>query len=239
MFCKSCGTKIDDDSIFCYSCGSKQSGFSMPNIKNEQSTQNFEKVEKQPKYDPTYSKEVIATIVGVTQLLLSLIFLLAGPPKFNTYEDYLDFRTFGILLVFIFRIVITFWVVNIAKRQNRETLGWGFLAFFLPSIALIIIGQLKKLNKFNNGIQKQERTNKNSEISKNKNIPSYKESAPIKEFDFTYGYFDKKKIIFSDNIVCYIYWGYSSEKYYFFSFGKKKYCENKLDCITKVYFDKT
>lgn len=40
---------------------------------------------------------------------------------------------------------MTIWVVAIAKRQNRETVGWGAFAFFLPLIALIVIGQQRKL----------------------------------------------------------------------------------------------
>ena len=44
------------------------------------------------------------------------------------------------------RIIVTSWVANIAKRQNRNKFSWGTFAFFLPSVALIVIGTQKKLS---------------------------------------------------------------------------------------------
>ncbi len=39
------------------------------------------------------------------------------------------------------------WVYNIAKRLNRNTLGWSFFALLFLPIALIIIGCLRKREK--------------------------------------------------------------------------------------------
>lgn len=161
MFCKYCGKQIDDDSVFCSYCGTKQSVFDQPIVGVESNSANSEsktvnvnlsfgrpqsnkvvvdktKVEK---YDATYQKESDATAVGVIILIVSFIFLLFGGVK-----DPSLYYTLAIVSS-IGRIMITVWCVNIAKRQNREAGGWGFFAFFFPSIALIIIGQLEKLKR--------------------------------------------------------------------------------------------
>lgn len=168
MFCKSCGNKIDDDSQFCSYCGAKQSEKNKPTFGNNetivqeetqtvnvnlslgrqnniQANKEIGKIYGEPKYDTTYSKETDATVAGVQVLVLSLILILFQPFKFDEIDSYNQFQAISSIGILVFRIFIIIWVVNIAKRQNRETFGWGLLAFFLPSIALIIIGQQKKL----------------------------------------------------------------------------------------------
>ncbi len=168
MFCKSCGNKIDDDSQFCSYCGTKQSKINKVvfenenvieqeksktnNLKNSLDLQNNTKpdkslnnVDNESKYDPTYSKETEATIVGTLILVSLLLCLIFQPFEFNNIESYNQFRAISSIVSLIFRFLIVIWVVNIAKRQNRKTFGWGLFAFFFPSISLIIIGLLKKI----------------------------------------------------------------------------------------------
>jgi len=83
----------------------------------------------------------------------------------------------------VLRIIATLWVIEIAKRQNRKTIGWGTIAFFSPSIALIIIGQLKKLWLI---IELDETLSKKQQISvllekakKLFNVERYEESIAI------------------------------------------------------------
>jgi hypothetical protein len=180
MFCKSCGKKIDDDSQFCSFCGTKQSEANKPKLVNNEglfqeetktvnvnhffgrqtkSNQETNKSYTEPKYDPTYLKETDATTIGVIILVSSLLLLIFQPFKFDDIASYNQFRAISSIGALILRIFITVWVVNIAKRQNRETSGWGFFAFFLPSIALIVIGQQKKIfAKFeiNNSLSNEE-----------------------------------------------------------------------------------
>jgi hypothetical protein len=178
MFCKTCGKQIDDDSIFCSFCGTKQSNINKPltdlTEQSEPKTVNVnlslgrqsasksipEATEiKQPKFDPTYTKETDATFLGVVLLLIPLGFAVFGPIKFDSYDSYNQFKVFASLGALVLRIFVTVWVVAIAKRQNRETFGWGAFAFFLPSIALIVIGQQKKyFAKFeiNDNLSKEE-----------------------------------------------------------------------------------
>jgi hypothetical protein len=158
MYCKSCGKQIDIDSVFCSFCGTKQSTELKPKVQdngnNELSTEQNRTIINNDanrnlvnhiKYDPTYKKENEALTFGIVLLVISLIIAVIGPIEFEDSESYSQFRTFASLASLILRIIITVWVVNIAKRQNRETTGWGLLAFFLPSIALIIISTMKKL----------------------------------------------------------------------------------------------
>jgi hypothetical protein len=105
------------------------------------------KAEKlQLKYDLTHERDTTPTIVGVFIIIISMVFYFA-----SVYNDSYDYETAqqtrAILSIvsLILRIGITVWVVNIAKALNRDTTGWGFFAFFLPSISLIVIGQKRKL----------------------------------------------------------------------------------------------
>ena len=97
------------------------------------------------KYDLTYTKEVEATFYGVILLIVPIALKLSGVVTFETEESYNIARAFFAIGSLVIRIAVTVWVVNIASRQNRNSTGWGWFAFFLPSIALIVIGQLKKL----------------------------------------------------------------------------------------------
>ncbi|XVJ67187.1 MAG: zinc-ribbon domain-containing protein [Lacibacter sp.] len=160
MFCKSCGRQIDNDSTFCSFCGTKQSTDLKPQVQadtnqsinttqkvysNETNFNNTPNIVRQPKYDPTYKKEDDAMTVGIILLVIAVIFAIVGPIQFEDRESYGQFKAVTAIVSLILRIIITVWVVNIAKRQNRETFGWGLFAFFLPSIALIVIATRKKL----------------------------------------------------------------------------------------------
>jgi hypothetical protein len=99
------------------------------------------------KYDLTYKRETDASITGFIFLFVPVFFKLTG---FLDFQDEQSYRTAQITFAvvnLIYRILITFWVTSIAKRQNRDTLGWGAFTFFLPTIALITIGFLKRLKK--------------------------------------------------------------------------------------------
>lgn len=100
----------------------------------------------QLKYDLTYEKDTTPTIIGVFIIIISMVFYFASGSS-DSYDNEKAQQTRAILSVvsLIMRIGITVWVVNIAKSLNRDTTGWGFFAFFLPSISLIVIGQKRKL----------------------------------------------------------------------------------------------
>jgi len=158
MYCKSCGKQIDIDSIFCSFCGAKQSTELKPKFQDydqyQLPTEVNQKVVndkinkssiKHTKYDPTYKKESDALIFGIILLVISLIFAVVGPIEFDNNESYNQYRISTSIASLILRVIITVWVVEIAKKQNRETIAWGFFAFLFPSITLIIISTMKKL----------------------------------------------------------------------------------------------
>jgi tetratricopeptide (TPR) repeat protein len=97
------------------------------------------------KYDLTYKKETETTIIGVLLLVIPIVLKESKVFTFEIENSYNQARFFLTIASLVLRIFVSIWVVNIAYRQNRNSKGWGWFAFFLPSIALIVIGQLKKL----------------------------------------------------------------------------------------------
>ena len=147
MYCKDCGKEIDGDSNFCSFCGAKQSASFVPphtgtpvQPKEPIAVNRPETQTVISKYDQTYKKETDATFIGVILFISWMIFIGAN----TKFEDKALFFAVW-LCVLIMRIILTVWVVGIAKRQNRNTTSWGLLAFFFPSVTLIIIGQINKL----------------------------------------------------------------------------------------------
>jgi H+/gluconate symporter-like permease len=100
------------------------------------------------KYDLSYEGDTTPTIVGVFILIISMLFyFIGGTGEREDHEKAMQTRAIASIVSLFLRIVITIWTVSIAKKLNRDTVGWGFLAFFFPSIALIIIGQKRKLRQ--------------------------------------------------------------------------------------------
>jgi tetratricopeptide (TPR) repeat protein len=97
------------------------------------------------KHDLTYEKETEATTIGIILIVVPLAIKISGVLTFDTVESYNEAKLFLSFTTIAIRIAVTVWVVKIASRQNRNSTGWGWFSFFLPSIALIIIGQLRKI----------------------------------------------------------------------------------------------
>ena len=157
MYCKSCGKIIDNDSKFCIHCGTKLFSEKEPSFEKVEQKNSVsdpiefyigEKVNKKilnPIYDTNYQKETGATIFGILLLIVGITIYLIGPITFRKQDTYNDYLTFSTVISLIIRIIASFWVDKIAKRQNRNSTVWAIFAFFIPSIALIIIGQTKKI----------------------------------------------------------------------------------------------
>lgn len=167
MFCKACGHQIDDDSVFCQKCGVKQTAASP--IKPTEVKKVIEPIIEKPKevnaiqatiekpqeakptqpsfthYIPEEKNDYTPVYVGAAILVISIIFSLFGGIIFRgANPDSLGqivLTTEGLL-----RIGITIWAGNIASYKNRSIAGWCIGAFCFPSIILIIIGSLTKIN---------------------------------------------------------------------------------------------
>lgn len=112
--------------------------------------------------DNHYTKETEATVVGILLILFPVILKLFGTFTFESEESFNQAKAIFALVSLVLRILVTIWVVAIAKRQNRNQSGWGWFAFFLPSIALIIIGVLKKMTlkiELDNSLSLEEQSN--------------------------------------------------------------------------------
>jgi hypothetical protein len=192
MYCKSCGKQIDDDSIFCTFCGTRQSIIYKPDpntsfaalqsksMKVDLSSEIPSTIKstsevniKPPKYDLSYEKEADATFAGMFLILISIVFAVIGPMKFDTEDSYNQFKVISTIGALFVRIIGTIWVVNITRRQNRDPFLWGLLTLIFPSIGLIIVGQLKKLynpNEHSNSRTTEENISP-TDLEKNNNEP--------------------------------------------------------------------
>lgn len=147
MFCKKCGKIIDIDSVFCTYCGEKQSklqGKKEDIIESSEKHIEKYKIEK-VKYDLNYKPNEDDRFLGFVLLTITLLIVIFGPIIINKHDDFLKAKFLINITSFIVRILIITKVVRIAKLQNREPSSWGFFAFFMPSIALIVQSYQKKI----------------------------------------------------------------------------------------------
>ena len=149
MYCKKCGKQIEEDSIFCSFCSAKQSESGTKSIGGElridSSNPNYiaKKQTNLEKYDSSYKRDFIPTIVGIILLIISAIF-------YGLTDGFANDNNSSMVLFFIpiiFWIFCIIWVVHIASELNRNLIGWGMFSFIFPFLALIIIGLLKKIKR--------------------------------------------------------------------------------------------
>jgi uncharacterized protein (TIGR02145 family) len=172
MYCKHCGKSIDEDAIFCRYCGFKQ--YVSPESesseyirdqekeiseKSKKENEKNEKVEFSGIFNASNRRYYEASVVGILILIWSIYYVL--------YYQSFRYSVQSLLIIFlILRIVLAIWAINIAYKLNRNRLGWGLFTFFLPDIALIIIGLLKSLKvksnlKNSNNSQKESKEEDN------------------------------------------------------------------------------
>lgn len=101
------------------------------------------------KYDENYEIEISPIVAGVLLLILSVALYFYGlTNKQGPADDEKHFRLLENIQLFgglAIRILVAVWVYKIADSKNRHS-AWTILAFFIPSVTLIIIGFKKKLN---------------------------------------------------------------------------------------------
>ncbi len=98
-----------------------------------------------PMYDEKYRKETEAAVTGIFLVITPVLFVIFYKMAFDQHEyySYLKIISFGGAIVI--RIVATFWVMQIARHQNRDANKWGLCSLVFPGISLVIIGTKKKL----------------------------------------------------------------------------------------------
>ena len=208
MYCKDCGKIVDDDSKFCRYCGLNQKT-GIPEDVNKSVETNYKDNSKSigingkilkniSFYDNDYIKEYNAANFGGVLLVVNLIIQF-----FALESNYFNAETYNIYLFInvCWRIIATFWCVNIAKRQNRSDLAWGIIAFIIPNLALIILGLSRKLS-LNDYI-----------LFKYKNV-EYKILKKDNLFSFGYGNYEEFIFMDLDNNSHKVYRKKSSQKFF-------------------------
>lgn len=238
MFCKECGQEIEKDSKFCSFCGTRLFFGPIINVKNNSSSEPITIIVKGlDKYDRTYKGDGEATVVGIISTILNIVLFLYSK---NNKEVQIIAGSIGIVLWIIF----IFWVVSISDKQNRNSLAWGIFAFFIPVLALIIIGMLKKLknDSFNTDSIDQPSSD---QVSSTKH-KEFLNDTFFRQIKFTETFTNKIKsfmrgnsneflIKFSDGKSGKIFYNETEEKFHLIDKGKYIYYNSKESTIYALY----
>jgi hypothetical protein len=92
-------------------------------------------------YDESYSKDIHAMFLGIFILAINIWYYLNNESFSNTEAGFLK------ISYFVLYIVALYTVYQSAKRQNRSTFAWLLFAILITPLALLIIGNTKKIKK--------------------------------------------------------------------------------------------
>jgi uncharacterized membrane protein YiaA len=79
-------------------------------------------------------------VIGFIILLIPFVLYISGFYNIKNEEEYSIKTILLVIFSLVIRVLSTIEVMGAANRQNRDKFMWGCLAFFLPSLTLIIIG---------------------------------------------------------------------------------------------------
>lgn len=154
MFCIECGQQIDNSCKFCPFCGTKQVLVQVPKSKTESKIEPSHVVQnispsnkaiiRPDKFDRSYKGDRDITNWGLIFVILNITLYLIG--RYQVGNTLAGFIIIGTLFGFISWIIAVRWVVRVAEHQNRNSTMWGIFAVFISYLAMIIIGQLGKIN---------------------------------------------------------------------------------------------
>jgi hypothetical protein len=146
VFCKECGTRVNNNAKYCKYCGAKQS----VTEKTEETpfTLKVNKIVLEDGENYYSSKKGVnrssypeMSYFGFVYLVF-VIYIYISPELRNYLDEHFATSLFTFICIFIGAI---FWSVYTAKKLNRSKFGWGFFTFLTPPIALIILGFLKPI----------------------------------------------------------------------------------------------
>lgn len=119
-----------------------------PRIKNQSKSnqmKTFNSNTNKTTYCTKFKNDGEATIGGVFFFVVPVLFTVFCALTNVKWEGIEVFTTVMISGSLILRAAATLWIANIAKELNRNHIQWMAIAFFVPGIALTIIGQKKKI----------------------------------------------------------------------------------------------
>jgi hypothetical protein len=86
-----------------------------------------------------------AAILGILLIAIPIIANYLGVFKADSIAEFEKNKAIFVSITLIVRIFASIYVYNLTKRQNRDTYSWTVFALIIPSIALIILSRLKKI----------------------------------------------------------------------------------------------
>ena len=129
MYCKKCGTEIDNDSDFCYSCGEKitQKDTSEEELKENSTKSNQEKIDTSDLIiRAIINLFIIGIYIGIT--ILTMYFVSENTLKGNPTD-------FGFFLIYSSMIVTLFGIIfTLASKKKFKT---AIIVIIILSICLI------------------------------------------------------------------------------------------------------
>lgn len=97
-------------------------------------------------YDYSYPKNLLATYTGIVLLLINLFFWYYPIKLDQASGSYDESKALVSLVTISIQTASGIYAYNIADKLNRGKWGWFFFGLIASPLALIIIGQLRKMN---------------------------------------------------------------------------------------------
>jgi len=97
------------------------------------------------KNDTAEERDIDASIIGILLFFSPMLLMLFYNPSNSSEREQLIASILLTSLVIIVRVLIMIWVYKISSRLNRNPFFWLIISFVFPTISLIIIGFLRKV----------------------------------------------------------------------------------------------
>ncbi len=100
------------------------------------------KIENNEKQDLSKGKDSSMTLAGI--LLFAILIFVNFSSEIQEMIYLENALYLYIFIYFIIRVLVTVWVESTARKKNRNSTIWALFAFIVPSLVLIILGQLNR-----------------------------------------------------------------------------------------------
>lgn len=150
MYCKRCGTKIPDDSIFCNSCGTKQ----VEDDAISAETQHLDEAPMEDSAEEIHKSNLpfpVKLILNLLIFVLKVVLFVIGIPFYLvSIITWLLGGIAGTFIVFVGTVCLIFWLFEISNIFLLVSgcvlaLG-GFTIFAAPSLVMSLGGMIQRIS---------------------------------------------------------------------------------------------